>query len=87
MAKQMDEIAALKAELERVTRARDIACFNIVELNDKFAKATAALGSALQLVEYMVNEMLAAGHRPSVACEMAKKDLTEKVRKLLGGEP
>jgi hypothetical protein len=80
-----EEIAKLKEELERVTRARDIACFNIVDLNHQRTTLMDVLGSAMTLIEYMVNEMGAGGVVPSIACQLAKKALDEKMTRLFKG--
>jgi hypothetical protein len=72
----------LNAELERVTRARDIACFNIVDLNHQRAQLTGALEAALRLIDYLLSEIRAAGVVPSVACVVAKKALDDEMARL-----
>jgi dihydroorotase len=77
-----DQIAHLKAELAHMTRARDIACFNVADLNHQRSALTAVLDTALQLIEYLLNEMRAGGVVPSVACQLAKKTLDDKMARL-----
>jgi hypothetical protein len=81
-----DQIAHLQAELERVTRARDIAAFNIADLNHQRAALMDVLGGAMTLIEYVVNEMGAGGVVPSIACQLAKKALDEKMARLFKGQ-
>jgi hypothetical protein len=72
----------LKAELERAIRARDIACFNITNLNDQRRQLVDGLEAALWLIDYLLSEMRAAGVVPSVACTVAKRALDDKMARL-----
>jgi uncharacterized protein YydD (DUF2326 family) len=74
------------AELERVTRARDVACFNIADLTNQRAKLMEILGSGLQLIEYLLGEMRAGGVVPSVACQLAHKTWDDKMHRLFKSE-
>jgi hypothetical protein len=83
MLQQADEIAKLKAEVERVTHARGIACFNITELTDQKRMLTGVLTDALTLVDYMIGELRNNNVVPSAALQVAQKQFDEKMRKLL----
>jgi hypothetical protein len=71
------------AEIERVTNARNIACYNITELTDQKAALTGVLTDALTLVEYMIGELRNNNVMPSAALQVAKKQFDEKMRRLL----
>jgi hypothetical protein len=73
----------VKAELERAIRARDIAAFNITELNDQRQQLVDTLEAALRLIDYLLGEVGAAGVIPSAACALAKKALDDKMAQLL----
>jgi hypothetical protein len=81
--KQQAENEQLKAELDRAIRARDVACFNITELNDRRQKLMDTLETALRLIEYLLDELRATGVIPSPACMLAKKTLDEAMARLI----
>lgn len=81
---QLDQLKAdpTREELARVTRARDIACFNIVDLNFQRQTLTDTLRAALTLIDYLMGDMRANNVHPSVACTLAKKQLDERMNRL-----
>jgi len=77
-----EELAKLRTSLGEVTRARDIACFNIADLNNQRSLLTQVVNDALVLIDYLVSDLHHAGVVPSVACGIAKKQLDEKTKRL-----
>jgi hypothetical protein len=71
------------AEIERLTKARDIACYNITELSQQKEMLTGVLTDALTLVDYTIGELRNNNVVPSAALQIAYKQFNEKMRKLL----
>jgi len=73
---------AKNEQIKEVTRARDIACFNIADLNNQRSLLTQLLNDALMLIDYCLSDMRNAGVVPSVACGIAKQQLDQKMQRL-----
>jgi len=75
---------AEKQDYARLKAAYNIACSNIVEINENRAKLTECLGTALTLVENLLSEMRIANVVPSSQVVFSKANLDRAMLKLLG---
>jgi hypothetical protein len=75
-------------EVERLQKALDIACQNIVDLNAKCTVFTEALNKALSLQDALLTEMgvmqRELGHPPSIRLTVAKTNFDTAMKTLLG---
>jgi|SRR5215472_2348085 len=76
-------VISLRQDLDGAIRARDIACFNIVELNDHKALLTAALGDATTMIDHLLGELRYHNVVPRPALMLAHKQFQRKMIKLL----
>jgi len=74
---------AKNEQIKEITRARDIACFNIADLTNQRSLLMQLVNDAMILIDYLVSDLGHAGLMPSVACGIAKQQWDQKVRKLL----
>jgi len=79
-----EDVQDLTAEINRLQEGMRIAGMNIVRLNDERAKLVNALNTSCQMIDYLVADMAAAGLRPTVALQAAKKSFDAAMKDLLG---
>ena len=71
-------------DLVRIKRAYNIACMNLVELNDQRQKLTNALDGAMALINQLLMEMRNKGVVPSPQIISFKAGFDKGMRELLG---
>lgn len=79
-----EDVEDLRAEIERLQRALQIAGINIVRLNEHSTKLNNALNTGCQLIDYLVADLAAAGLTPTVALRAAKQAFDADMKVLLG---
>jgi len=83
IANQQDEIVELRAERDRLLKAREIASYNIIELTAQRDMLSKCLANALGLVTQLMDDLRHANVSPSIAAVVAKTKLDYETRQLI----
>lgn len=83
----MDEVKRLEEDAKRLTRAYNIACYNVAELSEQKGMLGDALQTATLLLDEIMTEMRLANVTPSAKMIYSKANFDQAMKKLLRYEP
>jgi hypothetical protein len=80
----LTELEEMREERDRLQAGYNIACRNLLEMNERNGTLTDALNTATLLLDELITEMRLANVTPSAKIIVTKANFDRAMRKLLG---